>query len=103
MRKNERISFTEFDKAENRYSLICKWLCFARWLERVCLFAALCLSVAPLLSGTRIAGIIPWLSLAAISTAFTADFIRGFLTSKADYYYGKIADTKPTQQQHSDY
>lgn len=75
---------------QDRYELICRWLLFVRWLERSCLFTALGLSLLPLVSTGRIAGVIPWLSMAAIATAFTADFIRSYLTIRADHYHERI-------------
>jgi len=94
MRKNELFNPKKENSLCDSYELVVRWLLVCRRLERACLFAALGLSVVPAITpNSLVSAISPWVSMAALSTAITADFIRGFLSQKADYYYDRIKNS----------
>ena len=75
------------------YAKACWWLLFFRRLESACVYAALGLSVVPLLGsllGAGVSAVLPWLSVAVLATAVTSDILRGVLATKADYHHERL-------------
>jgi len=95
MRKNEILKPNRGKRiaVEEQYDLVVRWLHIMREIERCCIFISLGLSIVPIVANnTLVAAVTPWVCAALLATAISADFMRGFLTAKADYYHDRIKE-----------
>jgi hypothetical protein len=72
------------------YELVCILLTLVRWLERVCLIAALCVTSLLIFDKTEFTMLTFWLWLGFVTTALFCDIMRSFLVHKADIAFHDI-------------